>query len=103
MSRVKASYLNKLDIFADAEVKIKDAVLVKKKRIQVTALLASGSDTKKLIYKFYQTKKKTWLIYDISIVGVSFLQSYRVQYQSYLKDHSFDELLQRLQEKDSKE
>ena len=96
VSRIQASYLSKLDIFADVEVEIGDSVRIKKNRIELTALIKTKADTKKLVYKFYQTKKKKWLIYDISVVGVSFLQSYRAQYSSYLKEHSFEELIEKL-------
>jgi len=96
ISRIQASYLSKLDVFADVEVEIGDSVRVKKNRIELTALIKTKADTKKLIYKFYQTKKKEWLIYDISVVGVSFLQSYRAQYSSFLKEHSFEELIEKL-------
>jgi len=96
VSRIQESYLSKLDIFADVEVEIGDSVRVKKNRIELTALIKTKADTKKLIYKFYQTKKKKWLIYDISVVGVSFLQSYRAQYSSYLKEHTIEELINKL-------
>jgi len=100
ISRIQKSYLNKLDIFADVEVTMGDSVRVKKKRIEITALIKTKADTKKLIYKFYLTKKGEWLIYDISVVGVSFLQSYRAQYASFLKEHTFEELLDRLKTSD---
>ena len=96
VSRIQASYLSKLDIFADVEVEIGDSVRIKKNRIELTALIKTKADTKKLVYKFYQTKKKKWLIYDISVVGVSFLQSYRAQYSSYLKEHTIEELISKL-------
>jgi len=96
VSRIQESYLSKLDIFADVEVEIGNSVRVKKNRIELTALIKTKADTKKLIYKFYQTKKKEWLIYDISVVGVSFLQSYRAQYSSYLKEHTIEELINKL-------
>lgn len=96
ISRVKDSYLSKLDLFADFKVKIEDSVRVKKNRIEVTALLKTKADTKKLVYKFYMTKEKKWLIYDISVVGVSFLQSYRAQFSSFLRKHTFEELLKEI-------
>ena len=100
ISRIQKSYLSKLDIFADVEIEIGDAIRVKKKRIEITALIKTKTDIKKLIYKFYLTKKGNWLIYDISVVGVSFLQSYRAQYSAYLKEHSFKDLLNKLKEDD---
>jgi len=102
ISRVQKSYLDKLDIFTDIEVHIKDSKRVKKKRIEVTALLKTKSDTKKLVYKFYLNKKNEWLIYDISVVGVSFLQSYRSQFTAYLKNNSFDDLLKKLKNTEEK-
>jgi len=98
IARIKKSYLDKLDIFSDIEVVIENSKRVKKNRIEVTALLKTKADTKKLVYKFYQTKKKEWLIYDISIVGVSFLQSYRSQFSAYLKNNSFDDLIKKLKD-----
>lgn len=96
ISRVKESYLSKLDLFSDFKVTIEDSVRVKKNRIEVTASLKTKADTKELVYKFYQTKEKKWLIYDVSVVGVSFLQSYRAQFSSFLKEHTFKELLNEL-------
>jgi phospholipid transport system substrate-binding protein len=103
VSRVQRSYLSKLDIFADVEVEIGDSVQIKKNRIEVTALMKTKADTKKIVYKFYLSKQGKWLIYDVSVVGVSFLQSYRSQYASYLKEHSFEELLNKLKDSDIKE
>lgn len=106
ISRVQKSYLSKLDVFKDVEVIVKDSIRVKKNRIEITALLKTNTDTKKLVYKFYRTKTNKWLIYDISVVGVSFLQSYRSQYASFLKTHSFEELMEtfrRIDEKNSEQ
>ncbi len=100
ISRIQKSYLSKLDIFADVEIQISEAVRVKKKRIEITALIKTKADVKKLVYKFYLKKNAEWLIYDISVVGVSFLQSYRAQYSAYLKEHSFTELLEKLKNSD---
>lgn len=100
ISRIQKSYLSKLDIFADVEIQISEAVRVKKKRIEITALIKTKTDVKKLVYKFYLKKNAEWLIYDISVVGVSFLQSYRAQYSAYLKEHSFTELLEKLKNSD---
>jgi phospholipid transport system substrate-binding protein len=96
ISRVQKSYLDKLDVFKDIKLKIKESKRVKKNRIEVIGLLKTKADTKKLVYKFYLNKKGKWLIYDISIVGVSFLQSYRSQFSAYLKKNSFDDLLNKL-------
>lgn len=41
-------------------------------------------------------KGSGWKIYDMSVEGVSLLQSYRSQFAQYLKDHSMDALIDKL-------
>lgn len=101
ISRVQSSYLSKLDLFADTEVEVKDSVQVKPNRIQVTTTLKTNTEAKEIVYKFYKTKTEGWLIYDVDVVGVSFLQSYRSQFASFLREHSFDELLAELKNADN--
>ena len=49
----------------------------------------------------YRLMKKgmDWLVYDISIAGVSLVNNYRVQFNSILARSSFQELINRLREK----
>lgn len=49
----------------------------------------------------YRLKKKTseWLVYDVSIEGVSLVNNYRTQFNNILRKSSFDDLLKRLEEK----
>ena len=44
------------------------------------------------------SKGSEWKIYDMSVEGVSLLQSYRSQFAQYLKDHSMDALINKLKE-----
>ena len=89
-------YLDKLDFLKGTTATIKDSKQTKKNRIEVTATVETKTDVKKVIYKFYKNKKQEWLIYDLEIANVSILQSYRSQFSSYLTEHSFDELLTKL-------
>ena len=41
----------------------------------------------------------TWKVYDFEIEGVSIRKSYGSQYNDYLKENSFDDLLRTMQEK----
>jgi len=49
----------------------------------------------------YRLKKKddSWLVYDISIEGVSLVNNYRTQFNNILRNASFQELMKRLEEK----
>jgi len=44
-------------------------------------------------------KGNDWLVYDISVAGISLVNNYRVQFRDILRKSSFQELLARLREK----
>lgn len=94
VERLQESYLEKLDLYTDEEVVVEEAKRVKS-RIYVITHLLTKDDKMEMIYKFRKTSKG-WLVYDIEILGVSIVQTYRSQFAGYLRDHSADELLERL-------
>jgi phospholipid transport system substrate-binding protein len=49
-----------------------------------------------MIYKFRKHKKRGWLVYDVNILGVSFIQTYRSQFAGVLKTKTMDELIEDL-------
>jgi len=96
VKRIQRSYLEKLDLYTDEEVIIGDAKQTKKKRAVLTTYLVSKDDKKEMIYKFRKHKKRGWLVYDVNILGVSFIQTYRSQFSGVLKNKSMDELIEDL-------
>ena len=94
VKRLQDSYLEKLDLYTDEEVVVDEAKRVKK-RIFVITHLVSKTDKMEMIYKFRKTKTG-WLVYDIEILGVSIVQTYRSQFAGFLKQNSFDDLLETL-------
>lgn len=98
--RVKQSYLNKLDLYTDEVVVVDDAVDVKN-RIHLPTHLVRNNERRDIVYKFYKSKKRGWLIYDVDIIGVSIIQTYRKQFSGILKEESFAVLLEKLKTIDS--
>ena len=96
VKRIQQSYLEKLDLYTDEEVIIGDAKQTKKKRAVLTTYLVSEDDKKEMIYKFRKHKKRGWLVYDVNILGVSFIQTYRSQFAGVLKTKTMDELIEDL-------
>ena len=96
VKRIQQSYLEKLDLYTDEEVIIGDAKQTKKKRAVLTTYLVSEDDKKEMIYKFHKHKKRGWVVYDVDILGVSFIQTYRSQFSGVLKNKSMDELIEDL-------
>jgi len=93
--RVTQSYVSKLDLYSDEVVAIDDAIKVKS-RIHLPTHLMSKNEKRDILYKFYKSKKRGWLIYDVDILGVSLIQTYRTQFSGILKNDSFAVLLEKL-------
>ena len=92
--RLQESYLEKLDLYTDEEVVVEEAVTVKK-RIHVMTHLVTKDDKLEMVYKFYKAKRG-WKIYDVVILGVSVVQTYRSQFRGILKNTSFADLMKKL-------
>ena len=95
--RLQESYLEKLDLYTDEEVEVEQAELVKK-RIHVRSHLVANDDKIEMIYKFYKNKNKGWKVYDVEILGVSIVQTYRSQFAGILKNQTIDDLLKKLRQ-----
>ena len=96
VEKLKQSYLDKLDLYTDEEVVVDDTKLKKKKRVEVLTYLVSKDDKMEMKYKLYKSRKKRWLVYDVEVLGVSIVQTYRSQFSGFLKKNSMDDLMNRL-------
>ncbi len=98
--RVMTSYMSKLDLYTDEVVIIDDALQVKS-RIHLPTHLIRKNEKRDILYKFYKSKKGAWLIYDVDILGVSIIQTYRKQFAGILKEDPFNVLLEKLKTDES--
>lgn len=97
IEHLKKSFMDKLDYYTDEKLHmlgIKDI----KTRVWLETELVGSKDTYEIIYKFYKSKNG-WLIYDVNIVGVSLLQTYRVQFENALVNGTYAALLSKLDKK----
>jgi phospholipid transport system substrate-binding protein len=95
--RLQESYLEKLDLYTDEEVVVDQAELVKN-RIHVRSHLVAKDDKVEMIYKFYKNKEQGWKVYDVEIMGVSIVQTYRSQFAGILNNQTIDYLLEKLRQ-----
>ena len=95
--RLQESYLEKLDLYTDEEVVVDQAELVKN-RIHVRSHLVAKDDKVEMIYKFYKNKEQSWKVYDVEILGVSIVQTYRSQFSGILKNQTIEDLLNKLRQ-----
>ena len=95
--KLKNSYFDKLELYTDEAVVVKQLEKVKSTRIKLYADIVGADKNYELIYKFYKVKNSNdWLIYDVEMTGVSIIQTYRKQFSEFLKTKSFEELLNSL-------
>lgn len=81
VKRLKDSYLEKVNLFADEDVEFKSAAEVKKK-VHISAVIVSKDEEISILYKLRRSAGR-WKIYDFEIQGVSLISTYRSQYNEH--------------------
>ena len=94
---LKTSYIYRLSDYNDEKITYNTPITVKKKVHIPTEVVSHG---KKIIilYKLYKSKQG-WQIYDISVEGVSLIQTYRSQFDEALNSGTIDDLISKLEQK----
>jgi len=96
---MKNSYIDKLELYTDEKLNILELKEINAKRIWLLTELVNSKEKYDITYKFYPSDENNWLIYDVNIIGVSLMQTYRAQFSDILKENSFDELVKKLESK----
>ena len=89
--KIKKSYSDKLELYNDQKVKILTLEPYNNTRLQLKTELEGKEGNYSINYNFYE-KNGEWFIYDIDLIGVSIIQTYRQQFAGLLKEKSFDEM-----------
>ena len=96
-NKIKHSYLDKLRLYNNQKVNIKKLKKVKSNRITLETQVIGVDDTYKVVYLFYKKNQNNqWFIYDVELVGVSILQTYRKQFSEFLKTKTVNQLIKSL-------
>ncbi|QOG11947.1 MlaC/ttg2D family ABC transporter substrate-binding protein [Arcobacter sp. FWKO B] len=90
--RLKNSYLDKIDLYNGEEIFVRELTKVKADRITLLTQVVGVNENYDIVYKFY-SKENDWLIYDIDIIGVSIVQTYRKQFSEFLATKSTKDLI----------
>ena len=95
--KLKHSYLDKLRLYNNQRVVVKDTKKIKHNRIIFETQIYGQDGVYRVIYMLYKKKQNNeWYIYDVNLVGVSIVQTYRKQFSDFLKTKSFSQLLKSL-------
>ena len=103
-NKLKKSYIEKLELYNDQKVQIIALKPYNNTRLQLETQLVGKEGNYQINYNFYNKAKDSeqWLIYDVDLVGVSIIQTYRQQFAGLLKEKSFDEMLVLLEKSNTK-
>ncbi len=101
--QLEDSFLEKLELYTDEKVVYQKLIPKKNKKNKITKieapiLLISKEDEIKMIFKFGK-KKAGWKVYDLEIIGVSVVQTYRSQFKSALQKGTPEMLLTKMEKK----
>ena len=104
---LEASYIGKIEAYTDEKIRYDKEVIKKKDKYAVvsTSIVTKEVDIP-IDYKVIN-KGKGWFVYDVVIEGVSFISTYRSQYNKVIIKESFasliDKMKKKLEEVNSKE
>ena len=94
---LKRSYSDKLGLYNDQKLEILDLIPYKKSRLQLQTKLIGENEVYDINYNFYEDKKTSqWYIYDVELIGVSILQTYRKQFDGVLANNDISYLITQL-------
>lgn len=95
-TRLKASYKSKLDKYDNQKITVDTIDKIKPNRIHLLTQIKGEKEKFDVIYKFYKAAHDQWYVYDVEVLGVSIIQTYRSQFSDELKKESFNKLLAKL-------
>ncbi|HDZ89085.1 MAG: ABC transporter substrate-binding protein [Deltaproteobacteria bacterium] len=95
---LERTYLDKVEGYSGEKVLyVKERV--KGKYAIVVVKIITRKDTEILVKYKLKKKEDEWMVYDISIEGVSLVNNYRKQFSSILSRSSYEDLVKRLKKK----
>ena len=91
------SYANKLENYSDEKINYVDEI-VKGKYAMVKTEVVRKNDSINIDYKLIEGPSE-WLIYDITVEGVSLIKNYKSQFGKVIHNDSFEVLMDKLNTK----
>ncbi|MCH5321958.1 MAG: ABC transporter substrate-binding protein [Helicobacter sp.] len=93
---LKENFISKVKLYKDEKMNVIGGTQTKNNRYELKSSIILDGKENYIIFKFYESNKD-WKIYDVDILGVSLIQTYRSQFADILKQSDFQTLIQKLE------
>ncbi len=97
VERLKTSYREKISLYTDEKIQLKQAEVKSKTVCNIPMELVSKDKKVNILHKLHKVDKH-WKVYDVEIQGVSILLTYRSQFDDILQKGTVADLLARLED-----
>jgi len=95
------SYIGKIGSYKDEKIVFVHESIEKNLAQVDTKIIPSKGESTSVNYRLHRVQEE-WKIYDVVVEDISIVANYRSQFNRILANGSFDELIKRLKEKESK-
>lgn len=95
---LERTYLDKVEGYSGEKVVYVGESIDDDYAVVNVKIITSKNEEIEVDYRLRQ-KENDWLVYDISVAGVSLVNNYRVQFNSIISRSSYESLVQKLKEK----
>ncbi|MEN2995216.1 MAG: ABC transporter substrate-binding protein [Thermodesulfovibrio sp.] len=100
---LERSYIEKIESYTDEEIVYADEKIENNRYAEVkTRIITKERKEIPIDYRLYFTGNE-WKVYDVVIEGVSLVSNYRSQFTKIIRNHSYQELVKRMKNKQIEE
>ena len=93
---LKRSFTDKLHLYKDETMKVLGGQKTKANRYNLKTSIILDGKIHYITFKFHEFNQD-WKIYDVDILGISVIQTYRSQFADIISQEGFEKLLQKLE------
>ena len=93
---LKRSFTDKLHLYKDETMKVLGGQKTKANRYNLKTSIILDGKIHYITFKFHEFNQD-WKIYDVDILGISVIQTYRSQFADIISQEVFEKLLQKLE------
>ena len=93
---LKRSFTDKLHLYKDETIKVLGGEKIKNNRYNLKTSIILDGKINYIIFKFRELNGD-WKIYDVDVLGISVIQTYRSQFADIIDQQGFEALLKKLE------